>query len=146
MGPPASQDKDFFFPSLHRSFLLICSGCMVKGTLLSRRSSVGSAQSSRQRTVNRAASAESVSWKSPWSLQAPALRLPLSSNRMQRWVFLVPGTRMDTEDVSVWSTGLESGQDAWSMCMCKTSQRLVSAWEPLIPRSQLETCVGPFWV
>lgn len=87
--------------STYKSFLLICTGCVIKGIFSSCRSSVGSAQNSRPRTGRRAASAWSVSWKSPWSLQVLARRLPLSSNRMQRWVSLVPGPGMDAGDTSV---------------------------------------------
>lgn len=45
----------------------------------------------------------------------------------------VPGSwgRSEAEDISVWSTGLESGQDAWSLCVSKHISGTSRAWEPL---------------
>ncbi|XP_041500866.1 FYVE, RhoGEF and PH domain-containing protein 3 isoform X2 [Microtus oregoni] len=79
------------------------------------RSSVESAQSSRLRTVSRTVSAESVSWKSPWSLQTLVLRLPLSSKRVQRSLHLcILGSAAPCVCLTMVQPGVTCGQTSVS--------------------------------
>lgn len=115
MGLPASQDKPFPFPvQVFPPHLLRMRGQrhLLVLQVICRKCSEFKAENSKQSRVCRECFLEESSVPSSPSSETP-------TELKQNAEVGGPGARTGAQDISVWSTSLESGGDAQSMCMSK---------------------------